>query len=312
MVLAPVAFAFARSKHLAFAVAVPIALAFLTETTFYILPGFEGALMFLRASIERSGSRLAVVAALAAASLLPYLILTIPQFLFNPVRCFTLVLLMSAVAGCFLLPAHPVRDIGFLVMLAAILLSGIFGRIYPSPDSKTPVFVLGHLTLIRSAVLSVLLLDRREHIRFGFIPSAREFRIGFGWATAAAAVALPLGLTLGVLHTGGHHVSVWIGIGEVLAFFWVVALSEEFFFRALLQRWIERWAGSDIIAITIASMVFGACHLYYGRQFPNTRFAILVGIAGFFYGAAFRQARSMRASMVTHALLVSAWRLFLH
>jgi membrane protease YdiL (CAAX protease family) len=49
--------------------------------------------------------------------------------------------------------------------------------------------------------------------------------------------------------------------------------------------------------------------LWY-RAFPNWRFAVLATIAGLFYGLAFRQARSIRASMVTHALTVTALRLF--
>jgi membrane protease YdiL (CAAX protease family) len=46
------------------------------------------------------------------------------------------------------------------------------------------------------------------------------------------------------------------------------------------------------------------------RQFPNWRFAILAGVAGIFYGLAFLKAKSVRASMVTHALLVTTWRVF--
>ncbi|MDP9115318.1 MAG: hypothetical protein M3O20_16765 [Acidobacteriota bacterium] len=36
----------------------------------------------------------------------------------------------------------------------------------------------------------------------------------------------------------------------------------------------------------------------------------MAAVAGVFYGLAYRQARSIRASMVTHALTVTAWRLF--
>ena len=38
--------------------------------------------------------------------------------------------------------------------------------------------------------------------------------------------------------------------------------------------------------------------------------AIVAGIAGVFYGIAFLQAKSVRASMVTHALVVTTWRVF--
>jgi membrane protease YdiL (CAAX protease family) len=46
------------------------------------------------------------------------------------------------------------------------------------------------------------------------------------------------------------------------------------------------------------------------RAFPNWRFALLAAVAGVFYELAFRRARSIRASMVTHALVVTTWRVY--
>jgi membrane protease YdiL (CAAX protease family) len=62
-------------------------------------------------------------------------------------------------------------------------------------------------------------------------------------------------------------------------------------------------------AAIAASIAFGAVHLWF-RAFPNWRFALLAAVAGVFYGLAFRRARSIRASMVTHALVVTTWRVF--
>jgi membrane protease YdiL (CAAX protease family) len=89
----------------------------------------------------------------------------------------------------------------------------------------------------------------------------------------------------------------------------VVALGEEFFFRGLLQQWITGWLHNDWAGLLVTSLLFGSVHLWY-RPFPNWRIAALAGVAGVFYGMAYRQARSIRASMVTHALTVTAWRLF--
>ena len=36
--------------------------------------------------------------------------------------------------------------------------------------------------------------------------------------------------------------------------------------------------------------------------------ALIAGIAGCFYGRAFQRAGSIRAGMVTHALVVTVWR----
>jgi len=49
--------------------------------------------------------------------------------------------------------------------------------------------------------------------------------------------------------------------------------------------------------------------VWYGK-FPNWRFAALAVVAGLFYGSAFRMGRGIRASMVTHALTVTTWKVF--
>jgi membrane protease YdiL (CAAX protease family) len=88
---------------------------------------------------------------------------------------------------------------------------------------------------------------------------------------------------------------------------WVIALPEEFFFRGLLQRWIGEWTGSRYLGLATASLLFGAAHLPF-REFPNWRLATVAAVAGCFYGLAYQKADSIRASMVTHALVVTIWR----
>ena len=88
---------------------------------------------------------------------------------------------------------------------------------------------------------------------------------------------------------------------------WVVAVGEEFFFRGFLQPLVARGLRSETAGLLIASVLFGSAHLLY-RGFPNWRFAILAGVAGMFYGISFLRSRSIRASMVTHALVVTTWR----
>jgi membrane protease YdiL (CAAX protease family) len=92
---------------------------------------------------------------------------------------------------------------------------------------------------------------------------------------------------------------------------WVVALSEEFFFRGLLQQWLEGWTGNATAALITTSVIFGSAHLGFHRTFPNWRWAIVAGILGLFLGLTWRSARSVQASMVNHALIVTVWRVFL-
>ena len=90
---------------------------------------------------------------------------------------------------------------------------------------------------------------------------------------------------------------------------WVLALGEEFFFRGLLQQWMTAWLRSEWAGLLVASLVFGAAHLWY-RQFPNWRISAIAALLGLCCGLAFRNARSIRAPMVTHALVVTTWRIF--
>ena len=61
------------------------------------------------------------------------------------------------------------------------------------------------------------------------------------------------------------------------AFLWVVALSEEFFFRGLVQRWLTEAVG-PWPALIATALVFGAVHLPF-RDFPNWKFAALAVVA---------------------------------
>ena len=55
----------------------------------------------------------------------------------------------------------------------------------------------------------------------------------------------------------------------------------------------------------------GAVHLPFGGQFPNWKFAALAAVAHLGYGIAFQKGKGVRAAMVTHALVVTVWRVFL-
>jgi membrane protease YdiL (CAAX protease family) len=88
-----------------------------------------------------------------------------------------------------------------------------------------------------------------------------------------------------------------------------VALSEEFFFRGLLQQWLERWMRHSIPALIVSSLIFGSVHLIRGA-FPNWRYAIVAGLLGLFCGLAWRESRGIQAGMVTHALAATLYRVF--
>jgi membrane protease YdiL (CAAX protease family) len=150
-------------------------------------------------------------------------------------------------------------------------------------------------------------------VGFGFWPSAREWKIGavFFLLMLPVVAALAWWIGFGTFHA---PTTSWIRTPVIVAlnFFgalWVLSLGEEFFFRGLLQQWMTGWLRSEWAGLIATSILFGAVHLPRGG-FPNWRFALLAAVAGVFYGLAFRQASSIRASMVSHALTVTTMRVF--
>jgi len=130
------------------------------------------------------------------------------------------------------------------------------------------------------------------------------------------AIFLPLAVVLARLigfagfrlPTGWEKTSL-LALGTFFGTLWVVALAEEFFFRGLLQQWLTAWTRSEAVGLIAASLLFGSVHVFK-TPFPNWKFAALAALAGICYGLAFRRAHSIRASMVTHALVVTTWKIF--
>jgi membrane protease YdiL (CAAX protease family) len=76
----------------------------------------------------------------------------------------------------------------------------------------------------------------------------------------------------------------------------------------MLQPMLSVWLRSEGAGLVLAAIAFGLVHLPF-RSFPNWRFAALAALAGIFYGRAYQQTGSIRAAMVTHALVNTTWRL---
>ena len=205
----------------------------------------------------------------------------------------------------------PLADASFLIVLAGIYLSKAFDRIYLSPIPQQSISVLGHLMLIRTAALAVLILRGNVNAEFRFLPNREEWTIGLRYFVLALPAVGIVYWALGLVQLRAHPLSVLQAIGTFLVILWVVALSEEFFFRGLLQQWLEGWTGNRTTALIVAALVFGSAHLGFHRIFPNWRWGIVAAILGLFLGLAWRHSRSVQASMVTHALIVTVWRVFL-
>ncbi len=328
---------YVRAKGIPVTAALPVIAAFLIAYPFYLVTGFPAMRDHL------AGPRLKWF--LLAAVVLPYLACccgAIEFHWYNLVRVAALALTISlwyvVLPGRTRLPvwqghsadredrpndapndasndrrgglSHALADLAFLAVIPAVVLGGYFDPIYP-PYLGQKLNVLRHMTFLPVFVL-VLMLERRvRETGYGFAPNGREWRIG----VLHYLYFLPIGGAVAfLLHAVTPHqpAALWKIAGTFLGFLWVIGLSEEFFFRGVLQQWIEDWTRNRSAALAIASIVFGLVHLgFRGFPFPNWRWALLAGIMGWFCGHARNQAGSIRASAVTHALVVATWRAFL-
>jgi membrane protease YdiL (CAAX protease family) len=253
-------------------------------------------------------------------ALIPWLIYSVSTGVFALNGFALLAAMVAAVAFWYVvLPGTAGSDGLFLGLLATIVLTRIFTRIYADPIPKLHIEYLGHVMLIRVAAMSILTLRGGSGAEFRFWPTRREWLAGVRWFFALLPCAAVIYWSLGLVEWRPRPLGLPLAAATFFGVLWVLALSEEFFFRGLLQRWLEQWLGAavsgsriaSIAALICASVLFGAAHLSFHHAFPNWRFSLVAGVAGVFYGLAWRETRSVQSSMVTHALVVTIWRVFL-
>ncbi|HXJ38239.1 MAG TPA: CPBP family intramembrane glutamic endopeptidase [Bryobacteraceae bacterium] len=295
MVIAAAGYAYL--KHIPAALALPVALAFAVELPFYVMAGDPPAW-------------LKNPAILTATCLAPYLLYSLPSGVFQLPALVLLTLIAVLLSYWYkVLPRHTVLDILYVVLLATILLSKVFDRIYLSAIPKVPLSTLGHLMLIRTAAIAVIGMRGGITARYAFIPNRDEWLTGFRWFGLMLPAILPA-LWLTGLWAPRDNPKLALALPQFFGILWVVALSEEFFFRGMLQDWLEGWTRNRIVGLLVTSLIFGSLHLWFHEAFPNWRFAIVATIFGLFCGLAWREKKSVPASMVTHALGATLYRVF--
>lgn len=285
--------------------------AFLLEAVFYLGSVLEET----RASVDTVRSRRLQALLLWSSALAPYLVFATVAGTWETHAFGVLAVLTGVLAYWYVvLPRRVAFDFGFLSIAAAPVLLHVFRRIYVSPSNDHfRVDILGHLMWIRLAIASLLLLRRWNPGAFGFWPRASEWRIGFGYYAAAilpiALLALWLHDVRFALADGPWWRVAGLGLGVFFGTLWVVALGEDLLFRGVIERaLLDRWR-SPAIGVMVSALLFGAVHLWF-QHFPNWQRAVVVTALGVACGLAYWQSRSVRASMVTHALVVATWRVF--
>ena len=283
--------------------------AFVVEVVFYASLASER----VRARFERLPPPLFAIL-LTIAAIVPYCLATLAFGTFRWPALGWISLLAAAVSFWYiLLPKTPAADILLLVFMAAVWIAKLFSMWYVCSYPKLYLPVLGQLMWFRTGLFAMLCIRRVKGVGFGFWPLRREWKIGVAhfamFLPLAAILAWAIGFASPRVPPLGWEKTSLLAIGTFFGILWVVALTEEFFFRGLLQQWLVTWTRSEWAGLITASLLFGLVHIFY-RLFPNWRLAALAALAGICYGLAFRRARSIRASMVTHALVVTTWKIF--
>jgi len=284
--------------------------AFLVELAFYLAPGFAG----VRKLFDALGSKPLRAALLSASAVVPYLMVASRTGSFSLIHFVELlgVVLVAAFWYAFV-PRSILTDLLFLGFMAAVYLTKLFDQVYGNPAPHVALGILGKLMWIRLGLMAVLSLRGIDDARFGFVPSREEWRVGAQHYLYFLPVGGALAYWERVARFHPQNLVWWkfaaLLVGTFAGILWVVALAEEFFFRAFLQQVLARRAHSETFGLLTASVLFGLAHLPF-RKFPNWRVAIIGGVLGLFCGMALIKARSVKASMVTHALVVTTWRMF--
>jgi len=309
MAAAVAAYFYSQKQEIPAGITLALLPAFLVELVFYLGAGFAA----VRKAFDQLGSNSFRALLLTCSGVLPYLIESLRTGSFRFMYFLALLSLVAVASFWYAaLRSSILTDFLFLAFMAAVYLSKVFDFVYGRPAPHIALAILGKLMWIRLGVLAVLSLRRIPDARFGFLPSSKEWRIG----VLVYLCFLPVGAALAwFVHFARFQPLslVWwkfplYALGIFAAFLWVVALAEEFYFRVFLQQLIARETHSHWIGLILASALFGVAHLWFGR-FPNWRFSIVGAVAGLFYGIAMLKSGSVRTSMVTHALVVTTWRM---
>ncbi len=284
--------------------------AFLLETLFYIGSVLENARDRFAAATPGKTARATL---LWASAILPYLALSLPAGTFQTSPFLLLVLLTGVLSFWHVvMPRRIAFDLVFLGIAAVPFIARSFQNIYRSPAPEHfRVDVLGHLMWVRLGLMALLVLRDWKPGPVSLWPQGREWRIGATWFLIGI---VPLGLEAVLIkdvqfvpHAGPWWLVIGLVVGYFFAFLWVVAFGEELFFRGVIERMLLDSRKSPLVAIAVSAIVFGSAHLWF-RAFPDWRRAVTVVLLGLICGAAYLQAGSIRASMVTHSLVIATWR----
>ncbi|MBI3696373.1 MAG: CPBP family intramembrane metalloprotease [Acidobacteria bacterium] len=191
-----------------------------------------------------------------------------------------------------------------LLWLAFPVVSGQMRGIWNVPLNLD---FMARLLIVAVGSWSFLIWRSLDGVGYEFHFSAATARDGLLNFAGFSVLALPLGLTIRFITWNPHWRGSWTLLFDFMTIFIFIAVTEELYFRGLVQNLLENTWRSRYGAQAFTSVLFGFSHIHHA-PFPNWRYVILASVAGWFYGSAWRKNRSLMASATTHALVDTVWR----
>lgn len=300
------------------AVGAPVAAAFAWQISLYWAAVFERTRMRIAARLP--GARLA--AALAAASVAPYCIYSLPTGIFSLGAAAKLAALCAAAAFAYVVfptrePRLVRQDAAVAALLAYPMISGLsplFRDVYQGFDSPLHrMESLGKLMLLPLGLFVFLSLRKLPGAGFHLVPRRRDWRPALEnfllGTPLIAAAALATGHVCWNPRFDDPAGLLFEAAGKLLGIYMTTALAEEFLLRGVVQNLLARRTGRPAQAQAVAALLFAAAHLGRGG-FPNWPYFATTVVLGWFCGRAYAKSGSITPAMMTHTLVVAAQTLF--
>lgn len=272
----------------------------------YLAPGFAHTRAWLAARL-RGASRAFACALLFT---VPYLLYAAGASDFHA-AAFAKLLVFAAVP--FLLfavapPADPKRmapqDAFVLLWLALPIVLRLTRGIWTVPINLD---FMARLYIVAVGAWSFLVWRGLENAGYEFRFTRATLRAGLLNFAAFSVIGIPLGIAIRFIAWNPRWRGPWTFTFDLVTIFLFIAVTEELYFRGLLQNLLESTWNSRYGAQAATAVLFGFSHIHHA-PFPNWRYVLLATIAGWFYGSAYRSTRSLMASATTHALVDALWR----
>lgn len=296
----------------------PLVAAFAWQISLYWAAVFERTRTRIEALLP--ARRLAVL--LAAASVAPYCIYSLPTDLFSLTAAAKLAALCAAVTLPYIV--FPPREHTFTWQDAVVVsviafpmisgLSPLFENIYQGFDAPAHrLESLGKLMLIPLGLFTFLVLRKLPGVGFHLVPRRQDWRPAFESFLLGMPAIAAVALGTGHVHwnprfddPAGVILSV---VGKIAGIYLTTALAEEFLLRGVVQNLLTRRSGRPFASQAAAAVLFGATHLGRGG-FPNLPYFATTVVMGWFCGRAYAKSGSIVPAMITHTLVVAAQTLF--